>query len=161
MRLATRAAILMTLLAATGVQAETTKIKPKKSAETAIQNRAKSLQVDALQDVVIHRSPLGASSSLTPQRPNFGFDSSFGWQHNALGQRVTDVQFGGLASRLDLKLGDMIVGVNGQELRTADGWQNAIERAADQDGWVTLKVLDGRSGRMAYRTANLFQTSEP
>ena len=89
--------------------------------------------------------------------PKFGFESIFGWRSGSLGEQVTDVHFGGPASRLGLETGDTIVGVNGQELRTANCWYNAIQRAADQDGWVTLKILDGRTGRMAYRTANLFQ----
>jgi S1-C subfamily serine protease len=70
---------------------------------------------------------------------------------------VTHVQVGGPASRLGLEPGDAIVAVNGQTLRTANCWYNSIDRAAEQDGWVTLKIVDGRTGKMAYRTANLFQ----
>jgi S1-C subfamily serine protease len=89
--------------------------------------------------------------------PKFGFQSTFGWNNEYLGEHVTHVQFGGPAGRLGLEPGDAIVGVNGRDLQTANCWYNAIERAADNDGWVTLKIVDGRSGRMAYRTANLFQ----
>ena len=161
MRLATRTAILVVLLTATGAQAETRNPKPNnKPAETTAAFRGRSLQTETLQDVATRPATNAASKSFAADVPQFGFESSFGWQNSALGERVTGVQFGGLASRLELKPGDTIVGVNGQELRTADGWQNAIQRAAEQDGWVTLKVLDGRSGRMAYRTANLLQLND-
>jgi S1-C subfamily serine protease len=89
--------------------------------------------------------------------PEFGFESAFGRRNDALGEHVTEVEFGGAASRLGLARGDVIIGVNGQELRTASCWYSAIHRAAGQDGWVTLKILDGRTGKTAYRTANVFQ----
>jgi S1-C subfamily serine protease len=156
MRLATLSAILGVWIVATA-QAET--LNPQHN-NPSLTFHVKATQTEATQGLKAHPAPAVLTKSPTPEIPKFGFVSSFGWQNNSLGQRVTGVQFGGLANRLELKPGDMIVGVNGQELRTAEGWQNAIQRAADQDGWVTLKVLDGRSGRMAYRTANLFQAND-
>lgn len=89
--------------------------------------------------------------------PQFGFESTFGWRGGTLGEQVTHVQFGGPASRLGLEVGDAIIGVNGQVLQTANCWHNTLHRAAQQDGWVTLKIVDGRTGKMAYRTSNLLQ----
>ena len=103
------------------------------------------------------RPSLPAQPTGLSRVPKFGFESSFGWQNDCLGEHVTQVQLGGPASRWGLETGDAIVGVNGMELQTANCWYNAMDRAADQDGWVTLKIVDGRSGRIAYRTANLFQ----
>jgi membrane-associated protease RseP (regulator of RpoE activity) len=98
-----------------------------------------------------------ASDSETGLVPRFGFESSFGRQNDCLGEHVTRVELGSPASRLGLVPGDAIVGVNGKELESADGWFGAIRRAAEQEGWVTLKIVEGRSGKVAYRTTNLFQ----
>ena len=89
--------------------------------------------------------------------PKFGFHSSFGWAADVLGEHVTRVNFGTPADRLGIEPGDSIVAVNGQQLRTANCWYNAINRAANHDGWVTLKIRCARTGKMAYRTANLFR----
>jgi S1-C subfamily serine protease len=89
--------------------------------------------------------------------PKFGFRSSFGFAQGVLGEHVTEVRLGSPADRMRLAPGDAILAVNGQPLRTAESWYEAVDRAAAQDGWVTLKILERRSGQTAYRTANLFK----
>lgn len=102
-------------------------------------------------------SPVPVETVGLSRVPRFGFSSQFGWRYGALGEHVTRVNFGSPAQRLGIETGDAVVAVNGRQLRTANCWYNAIDRAAKHDGWVTLKIRDGRTGGLAYRTANLFR----
>jgi hypothetical protein len=89
--------------------------------------------------------------------PKFGFHSTFGFANGVLGEHITEVRLGSVADRMGLAAGDVIIAVNGQPLRTAESWYDAVQRASERDGWVTLKIVERRSGSTAYRTANLFK----
>lgn len=89
--------------------------------------------------------------------PKFGFRSNFAFAGGVLGEHITEVRLGSAAERMGLAVGDVILAVNGQPLRDADSWYDAVDRASQRDGWVTLKILERRTGATAYRTANLFK----
>lgn len=79
--------------------------------------------------------------------PQFGF-SSF---NIGVGERVTFVRWGGLASQLGLEPGDVILSMNGYPLSYHGAWNDALYQAMVDGGWVQLRVRDVRTGLLAYR----------
>jgi hypothetical protein len=83
-----------------------------------------------------------------PYLPKFGFSS---FSINGVGERVTHVRWGGLASRFGLEPGDIILSMNGYRLTYHGSWNDALYQAMYQGGWVRLKVRDVRTGFIAQR----------
>jgi hypothetical protein len=83
-----------------------------------------------------------------PCLPKFGFSS---FNIHGVGDRVTYVRWGGLASQLGLEPGDMILSLNGYPLNYHGAWNDALAQAVANGGWVQLMVRDVRSGYVAYR----------
>ena len=80
--------------------------------------------------------------------PEFGFAS---FNIAGVGERVTFVRWGGLASRLGLEPGDMILSVNGYPLSYHGAWNDALHEAVANGGWVQLTIRDVRTGFLAHR----------
>lgn len=82
--------------------------------------------------------------------PKFGFSS-----HNiyGVGERVTSVKWGGIAHRLGLEPGDLILALNNQPLYYHGAWNHALGNAMFEGGWVELTIRDVRTGSIAYRQA--------
>jgi hypothetical protein len=85
-----------------------------------------------------------------PMLPRFGFSS---YNINGVGERVTHVRWGGLASQFGLERGDLILSMNGHRLTYHGSWNGALEDAFfHHDGLVRLKIRDVRSGFVVTRS---------
>jgi hypothetical protein len=82
--------------------------------------------------------------------PKFGFNS---FNIGGYGERVTHVQWGGLASQLGLESGDTILKMNGFPLHYHGGWNDALYQAMQNGGWVQLTIRDVRTGWIVTRQA--------
>jgi hypothetical protein len=82
--------------------------------------------------------------------PEFGFAS---FNIAGVGERVTYVRWGGLASQLGLEPGDMILRMNGFPLSYHGAWNDALSQAVANGGWVQLTIRDVRTGFLAHRQA--------
>ena len=80
--------------------------------------------------------------------PEFGFAS---FNIAGVGERVTYVRWGGLASQLGLEPGDMILRMNGFPLSYHGAWNDALSQAVVNGGWVQLTIRDVRTGFLAHR----------
>jgi hypothetical protein len=80
--------------------------------------------------------------------PTFGFSS---FNVGGVGERVTHVRWGGLAARMGLEPGDLILNVNGYPLHYQGSWNDALHRAMSQGGFVRLRIRDVRTGFIAFR----------
>jgi hypothetical protein len=81
--------------------------------------------------------------------PKFGFSS---FNIGGVGERVTYVRWGGLASQLGLEPGDTILRMNDVRLTYPGSWNDALRHAIfEHDGWVTLRIRDWRTGLIANR----------
>jgi hypothetical protein len=84
--------------------------------------------------------------------PEFGFSS---FNIAGVGERVTFVRWGGLASQLGLEPGDMLLSLNGYRLNYHGAWNDALHYAVANGGWVQLTIRDVRTGRLAYRQTSV------
>jgi hypothetical protein len=80
--------------------------------------------------------------------PKFGFSS---FNIAGVGERVMYVEWGGLASRLGLEPGDVILSMNGYRLTYHGSWSDALHRAIVNGGHVRLRIRDVRTGFIAVR----------
>jgi PDZ domain len=80
--------------------------------------------------------------------PRFGFAS---FNIRGVGERVTYVRWGGIASRMGLEPGDTILSVNGFPLTYHGSWNDGLYRAMARGGLVRLRVRDVRTGAIARR----------
>jgi hypothetical protein len=80
--------------------------------------------------------------------PRFGFSS---FTINGFGERVTSVRWGGIAQRMGLESGDVILSLNGYPLTYHGSWNDALREAVNNGGWVQLAVRDVRTGFVATR----------
>jgi hypothetical protein len=80
--------------------------------------------------------------------PKFGFSS---FNIAGVGEQVTFVQWGGLASQLGLEPGDVILSMNGYRLAYHGSWNDALHRAMANGGFVRLRIRDVRTGFVAVR----------
>ena len=84
--------------------------------------------------------------------PKFGFES---FNIHGVGERVTYVRWGGLASRLGLEPGDLLLSMNGFPLSYHGSWDDALHRAVSHGGWVRLKIRDVRTGFVVTRRTHV------
>jgi len=80
--------------------------------------------------------------------PKFGFDS---FNIGGVGDRVTFVQWGGLASQMGLEPGDLLLSMNGFPLSYHGAWNDALRSAVLNGGFVQLTIRDVRTGWLATR----------
>jgi hypothetical protein len=80
--------------------------------------------------------------------PRFGFTS---FNFHGFGEQVTSVRWGGIASRMGLERGDVILSLNGFPLSYQGSWSDALREAVNNGGWVQLTVRDVRTGIIATR----------
>jgi len=80
--------------------------------------------------------------------PRFGFES---FTIYGVGERLTFVRWGGIASRMGLEPGDVVLSLNGYPLTYHGAWTDALRQAVNNGGWVQLTVRDVRSGYIAQR----------
>jgi predicted metalloprotease with PDZ domain len=80
--------------------------------------------------------------------PKFGFSS---FNVSGVGERVTNVRWGGIAARMGVEPGDMILSMNGFPLTYHGAWSDALYRAMARGSWVQLKIRDVRAGHIAFR----------
>jgi predicted metalloprotease with PDZ domain len=80
--------------------------------------------------------------------PRFGFSS---FNINGFGERVTSVRWGGIAQRMGLESGDVILALNGYSLSYSGSWSDALREAMNNGGWVQLTIRDVRTGIVATR----------
>jgi hypothetical protein len=93
----------------------------------------------------------GSDPALVPNNdlPRFGFAS---YNIGGVGERVTFVRWGGLASRLGLEPGDIILRMNDVRLTYRGSWNDALRHALEEhDGLVRLRIRDVRTGLVATR----------
>jgi hypothetical protein len=91
----------------------------------------------------------GADPDFVPQPlPRFGFSS---FNINGVGERVTDVRWGGLASQFGLERGDLILSLNGNRLTYHGSWTDALREAMYTGGVVRLRIRDVRTGFVVSR----------
>jgi len=84
-----------------------------------------------------------------PHLPKFGFSSV---NIGGIGERVTNVRWGGLASQLGLEPGDLILSMNGFKLSYYGSWNDALHNAVYHNGgWVRLRIRDVRTGHVVQR----------
>jgi hypothetical protein len=84
-----------------------------------------------------------------PALPKFGFSSV---NIHGIGERVTNVRWGGLASRFGLEPGDLILSMNGFPLTYNGSWNDALYSAIIRNGgWVRLRIRDVRTGIVVQR----------
>ena len=83
-----------------------------------------------------------------PYLPKFGFSS---FSIGGVGERVTYVRWGGLASRFGLEPGDLLLSMNGYPLTYHGSWNDALYQAMYQGGWVRLRIRDVRTGYTVQR----------
>jgi len=84
-----------------------------------------------------------------PYLPKFGFSS---FNINGIGERVTYVRWGGLASQFGLEPGDLVLSMNGHRLNYHGSWNDALlDAMVHHDGLVRLKIRDVRTGFIAQR----------
>lgn len=85
--------------------------------------------------------------------PKFGFNS---YNIHGVGERVTRVRWGGLASQFGIEPGDIILAMNEFALTYHGAWNDALRDAMlYHDGEVQLVIRDVRTGSIAYRSAFL------
>jgi hypothetical protein len=85
--------------------------------------------------------------------PRFGFSGS---NIGGYGERVVFVRYGGLASRLGLEPGDIILSLNGMPLTYRGSWTDALSHAVYHDGgFVRLRIRDVRTGHIVRRDLNV------
>jgi hypothetical protein len=101
--------------------------------------------------LLINPNP-GFNPSPSMYLPKFGFNS---FNIGGYGERVTYVQWGGLASQLGLESGDTILSMNGFGLTYHGAWNHALYQAMQNGGFVQLSVRDVRTGWIVTRSANL------
>jgi hypothetical protein len=80
--------------------------------------------------------------------PRFGFSS---FNIHGVGERVTYVRWGGIASRMGLESGDVILSMNGFPLSYHGSWSDALRSAVANGGFVQLTIRDVRTGFIATR----------
>lgn len=80
--------------------------------------------------------------------PKFGFSS---FNIHGYGERVTNVQWGGLASQMGLEPGDTVVSMNGFPLHYHGAWNDALLQVMQSGGWVQLTIRDVRTGWLVNR----------
>ena len=92
----------------------------------------------------------GADPHFVPHAlPRFGFSS---FNIDGVGERVTHVRWGSLASQFGLERGDIILSMNGHRLTYHGSWNDALEDAFfHHDGLVRLRIRDVRTGFIATR----------
>lgn len=90
----------------------------------------------------------GPGFAPVPYLPKFGFSS---FSINGVGERVTYVRWGGLASRFGLEPGDIVLSMNGYPLTYHGSWNDALYQAMYQGGWVRLRIRDVRTGHVVQR----------
>jgi hypothetical protein len=85
--------------------------------------------------------------------PKFGFSS---FNIHGYGERVTHVQWGGLAAQMGLEPGDTILRVNDVRLDYHGSWNDALQHAMTQHGGqVRLRIRDVRTGHVLTRFVHL------
>jgi hypothetical protein len=114
---------------------------------------AASLALVAASTPVTHASqPKALLINPTPDPgcylPKFGFNS---FNIGGVGERVTYVQWGGLAAQMGLEPGDLILSVNGFPLSYHGSWNDALLSAMQNGGLVQLTIRDVRTGWLANR----------
>ncbi len=80
--------------------------------------------------------------------PKFGFSS---FSINGFGERITGVRWGGIAQRMGLESGDVILSLNGYPLTYQGSWTDALREAVYNGGYVQLTIRDVRTGFIATR----------
>jgi len=80
--------------------------------------------------------------------PKFGFAS---FNINGFGERVTFVNWNSLAAQLGLEPGDVILSMNGFPLTYTGSWNDALQQAMYNGGYVQLRIRDVNTGFIAYR----------
>lgn len=82
------------------------------------------------------------------QLPKFGFNS---FNIGGVGERITFVQWGGLAAQMGLEPGDTVLAMNGFPLSYHGAWNDALLSAMQNGGLVQLTIRDVRTGWIANR----------
>jgi hypothetical protein len=82
--------------------------------------------------------------------PHFGFHS---YTIFGVGERITFVNWNGLARQLGLERGDTILALNNFPLTYHGAWRDALREAMYQGGWAQLAIWDVRTGDVVYRQA--------
>lgn len=94
--------------------------------------------------------PIGPDGHRHPL-PRFGMHTF----NNGYGEQVTRVRRGGLAWRLGLERGDVIVRLNRFSLTYRGAWWDALDRAMHRGGHVDLTIRDSRTGYLVKRHIDL------
>ncbi len=91
----------------------------------------------------------GNGGGHSDELPKFGFSS---FTMDGYGERITGVRWGGIAQRMGLESGDVILSLNGFPLNYHGAWKDALHQAVYHgNGYVNLRVRDVRTGNVAFR----------
>jgi predicted metalloprotease with PDZ domain len=103
--------------------------------------------------VASHPSALVVGPQDNYYLPKFGFSS---FNVNGYGERVTFVQWGGLAAQMGLEPGDTILRMNDYRLNYHGSWNDALQHAMSQHGGqVRLRIRDVHTGHVVTRFVHL------
>ena len=92
---------------------------------------------------------------MTP--PRLGLTTVRSSVQGVSGEQVTRVGYGSIAEQLGIQAGDVVIAVNGRGVDRHNNIRAAELDSTNQQGWVTLKIRNPRTGRTAYHTAKLFR----
>ena len=80
-----------------------------------------------------------------PSQPRLGFEGHYDYGH---GMHVDRVLWGSLASRIGLEADDVIIGIDGQRIRSLGHYYSLLRNSG---GRATLYIEDHRTGRVVTR----------
>ena len=99
------------------------------------------------------RTPFPEADSPLDQAPQLGFS---GYLIHGTGEYVVSVDRATPAAQIGLEPGDGILALNACQLACEGVWYQAMARAAATNGTITLKIRDGRTGRIVSRDSHVF-----
>ena len=94
---------------------------------------------------------LAPGVGMTPPRVGYWYQAIPGY-----GFRVIGVEPGSPAAFMGLEIGDIVLALNGFPLTYYGADLPARAQAVQTGGWITMRILDVRSGMIVVRSANLF-----
>ncbi len=72
------------------------------------------------------------------------------------GRKVTRVRRGSMAEEIGLKPGDVVMAVNDVPVDYLGAWEEALNVAYSDGGWVTMAIRDGETGETYSRHFALY-----
>jgi len=158
----TRTAVTLALLLSVGIASEaraqqgSQKVSEKQQQVSQKQQQSPKQRISPQQQICPWQQ-LSPRQQLVPERraraPRLGYRYRV---IRGCGFLVVRVWAGTPAAHIGLEVGDVVLSINGYPLTYLGADVPARIQAARGDGWLTLAIQDVRTGRVMYRTTNLF-----